>query len=77
MKAFFLFLTIILIGTSCSQSFYYRPVADQPANTAVIYNQGVPSLRATLPNTEVATDLTSQGQSMLNLGIFLRNDGDS
>ncbi len=77
MKTIFLFLSVALLGTSCSQSFYYRPTADQPDQTELIYNQGVPSLRATVPNAEVATDLTSQGQSLLNLGVFIRNDGDS
>ena len=77
MKTIFLFLSAALLGTSCSQSFYYRPTTDQPDRTELIYNQGVPSLRATVPNAEVATDLTSQGQSLLNLGVFVRNDGDS
>ena len=77
MKPIFFFLCASLFGASCSQSFYYRPAADQPEQTAVIYNQGVPSLRAIVPDAEVAIDLTSQGQSMLNLGVFVRNDGDS
>ncbi len=77
MKPIFLFLLLAFLGASCSQSFYYRPTAEQPERTEVIYNQGVPSLRATVPNAEVSTDLTSQGENMLNLGVFVRNDGDS
>ncbi len=77
MKPIFLFLALALFSTSCSHSFYYRPTADQPDQTTLIYNQGVPSLRSLVPDAEVATDLTSQGQSMLNLGIFVRNDSDS
>lgn len=77
MKPIFLSLALALFGTSCSQSFYYRPTADQPDQTTLIYNQGVPSLSALVPGAEVSTDLTSQGQSMLNLGVFVRNEGDS
>ncbi len=77
MKPIFLLLTLALLGTSCSHAFYYRPTADQPDQTTVIYNQGVPALRSLVPDAEVATDLTSQGQSMLNLGVFVRNEGDS
>ncbi|MCY7330053.1 MAG: hypothetical protein LH618_15980 [Saprospiraceae bacterium] len=77
MKPIFLFLAFALFGTSCSLSFYYRPAANQPDQTTVVYNQGVPSLSALVPGAEVSTDLTSQGQSMLNLGVFVRNEGDS
>ncbi len=77
MKPIFFFFTFALLGVSCSQSFYYRPTADQPDQTTVVYNQGVPALRSLVPNAEVAADLTSQGQSMLNLGVFVRNEGDS
>jgi len=77
MKPILLFLTLVFLGTACSQAYYFRPASEQPEQTEVIYNQGVPSLRSNLPNVEVATDLTSQGESMLNLGVFVRNDGDS
>lgn len=78
MKPIFLLLTVVLFATSCAQSYYFRPAADQPDRTVLIYNQGVPSLRATVPDAEIATDLTARdGNYMLNLGVFVRNDGDS
>ncbi len=74
---FFLVATVILIGTACQRNYYYQPANNQPENTQLVYNHGVPSLRSMGSASEVSVDLTSRGQKMLNLGVFIRNQSDS
>jgi hypothetical protein len=66
------------IFSSCSRTFFYKPAANQPERTEIIYTHGMPDLRAKTIDGDVAATLTTKGGSnFLNLNLAVFNLGDT
>lgn len=71
-------LAVVLLLTSCSRVFYYKPAAEQPNNTRLTYNHGLPNLTGNTGECEITAEMITRNTSnFLDLGLFMRNETDS
>jgi hypothetical protein len=73
----FLLAAVVLL-TSCNRVFYYKPAAEQPDNTRLTYNHGLPNLTGNTGECEITAEMVTRNSSgFLDLGLFIRNETDS
>ncbi len=79
MKNSFLFLlAAVVLLTSCNRVYYYKPAAEQPDNTRLTYNHGLPNLTGNTGECEITAEMVTRNVSgFLDLGLFIRNETDS
>jgi hypothetical protein len=70
-------VAIMMTTISCSPRMFV-PDTNQPSDAKVVYSQGIPSLRVTAEQKDVAVDVTRANGTTpwIDLQVFMRNLGD-
>ncbi len=77
MKAILLSSLVAVLCCSCN-SYLYLPAETQPSNVEITYEHGAPTaIRSEYNGADVYVDLSSEGNSNMNLRVYLQNNSDS